>query len=196
MSLINLIKNRRSIYHLNKSTTLKEKEITNLVQDIVKYCPTAFNSQSARVVILYNQNHQKFWQILKEKLQKIVDADSFIKTAQKIDSFAAGFATILYFEDQNTISGLQEKYSLYKDNFPIWAEQSNGMLQFAIWTALSEHNIGASLQHYTPLIEKEVITEWKLPNTWKLIAQMPIGGISSPADEKTFTPIEDRVLIF
>ncbi len=196
MSLLNLIQKRRSIYNLKKGVPLTQTEITELVTQTLKYCPSAFNSQSARVVLLYNEQNQKLWDIVKQKLQTIVPKENFAKTAEKINSFAAGFATILYFEDEETISGLQQKYPLYQENFPIWSLQSAGMLQFAVWTALAEKNIGASLQHYNPLIDDEVRQSWNLPQSWKLLAQMPIGGIGAPAESKTFLPIEERIKVF
>ena len=84
---------------------------------------------------------------------------------------------------------------MYKDNFPIWAEQANGMAQLTVWTALAEENIGASLQHYNPLIDEDVKKEWQLPPKWKMIAQMPFGSIETMAEEKTFLPIDKMVMI-
>lgn len=60
------------------------------------------------------------------------------------------------FEDDTVIRSMQKEFELYKDNFPVWANQSNGMLQFAVWTALELEGLGASLQHYNPLIDDEV----------------------------------------
>ena len=48
------------------------------------------------------------------------------------------------------------------------------MHQFAIWTMLEDAGLGASLQHYNPLIDEKVQNEWKLNPNWKLIAQMPV----------------------
>ena len=42
----------------------------------------------------------------------------------------------------------------YADNFANWAVQTNAMHQYAIWTALSSKGIGASLQHYNPLVDQ------------------------------------------
>ncbi|TOP23933.1 hypothetical protein, partial [Vibrio parahaemolyticus] len=81
-------------------------------------------------------------------LRKIVPEQAFAATEQKIDSFAAGAGSVLFFEDQDIVTGLQEQFPLYADNFPIWSEQASGIAQFAVWTALSQENIGASLQHY------------------------------------------------
>lgn len=49
------------------------------------------------------------------------------------------------------------------------------MHQLAIWTMLDDMGLGASLQHYNPLIDDEVRRTWQLPAEWMLIAQMPFG---------------------
>jgi predicted oxidoreductase (fatty acid repression mutant protein) len=38
--------------------------------------------------------------------------------------------------------------------------------------------------------------EWRIPDAWKLIAQMPFGKPTAPAGEKSFMPLEDRVPVF
>ncbi len=187
---------RRSIYHLGRHKAVTKEKIISVVEYAVKYCPSAFNSQAGRVVILLGDNHLRLWEIVKEKLQKIVPADKFVATAAKIDSFAAGYATILFFEDQAVVKNLEEKFPLYADNFSPWSLQSSGMLQYMVWVSLENEGAGASLQHYNPLIDDAVIKEWNLPPTWKLISQMPVGSKELPADEKTFEPIEKRVKVF
>ena len=90
---------------------------------------------------------------------------------------------------------LAARFPLYADNFPVWAEQSNGMLQLAVWTALSEAGLGANVQHYNPLIDQAVREEFALPQQWRLIAQMPFGVVVDPAGEKTVVPVEERVWV-
>lgn len=131
-----------------------------------------------------------------EALRKIVPAESFASTEDKINSFKAGYGTVLFYEDFNIVEDLQEKFSLYKDNFPIWAQQTSGMMQFAVWTALSSEGLGASLQHYTELIQDEVKKEFNIPDNWKLIAQMPFGKPVADPNEKVFEAIENRVKLF
>ena len=114
---------------------------------------------------------------------------------QKISSFAAAYGTILYYDDIDTVLHLQEKFPVYKDNFPIWAQQANGMLQFAIWTALAEAGVGASLQHYNPLIDEKVSAAFDVAASWRLVAQMPFGQPVAPAQEKTYLPLEQRLRI-
>ncbi len=194
--LSSLFSERRSIYHLGAKNKVSETEITETIAHALKFCPSAFNSQSARLVVLYGDYYQKLWDIVLTELSKIVPDDKMSQTIEKIKTFAAGTGTVLFFEDGNTIESLQQKFPLYAENFPVWSLESNGMLQYMIWLALTELGIGASLQHYNPLIDDEVKLAFNLPGHWRLLAQMPFGSIEQPADEKSFLPLEERLKVF
>lgn len=190
------IAKRRSFYSIGKGIDVTNTRIQEIIEYSTKHTPSAFNSQSARVILLLNEQHQNLWDITKEALREIVPKGAFAKTAEKIDSFASGIGTVLFFEDMSVVEGLQKQFPTYKDNFPIWSMQSNGMLEFVIWTALEHEGLGASLQHYNPLIDREVKRQWDVPDAWKLIAQMPFGIPTAQPDEKEFNAIEDRVKVF
>lgn len=190
------IEERRSIYAISKESPISDDKIQEIIKHAVKYTPSSFNSQSARVVLLLGENHNKVWDITKETLRKIVPAESFSTTEEKINSFRNGYGTVLFFEDQSIIEGLQEQFALYKDNFPVWSQQSSGMLQLVVWTSLEKEGLGASLQHYNPIIDEEVKKQWDIPENWKLIAQMPFGTPTAEPGEKQFQPLEERVKVF
>jgi len=192
----NAVKERRTIYGISKETTISDERIEKIIKDAVKHTPSAFNSQSGRVIVLFGEKHNKLWNITKEALRRIVPEDKFPSTEEKINSFHSGYGSVLFFDDYSIVESLQQQFPSYKDNFPIWSMQSNGMLQYVIWTSLENEGLGASLQHYNPLIDDEVKKEWHIPNNWKLIAQMPFGKPTAPAGEKEFMPLEDRVKIF
>lgn len=193
---LNAVKNRRSAYAISKESVISDERIEEIVKEAVLHTPSSFNSQSARVVVLFDKQHDKVWDITKETLRKIVPADSFASTEEKLQMFKNGHGTVLFFEDQAVIEGLQEQFALYAENFPIWSQQSNGMLQFVVWTALSEAGLGATLQHYNPLIDEAVSAEWSIPSHWKLIAQMPFGKPVAEPGEKQFAPIDSRLKVF
>jgi uncharacterized protein len=190
------VKNRRSYYGISKDSPISDENIHELINEAVNHTPSAFNSQSARVVVLIGQQHDKLWELTKETLRKIVAADKFTPTEEKMDAFKSGYGSVLFFEDQSVVESMQNQFAPYKENFPIWSNQSSGMLQFVIWTALEDAGFGASLQHYNPLIDAEVASTWNLPGTWKLIAQMPFGKPTSDPGEKTFQPLEERVKFY
>ncbi len=192
----NIIQERRSIYGISKEITVSDKIITEVIQHAVKHTPSAFNSQSARVIVLLTKNHDKLWDIAKEELKNVVPTEQFPSTQAKINSFQSGYGTVLFFEDQAVIQSLQQQYALYKDNFPIWSQQSSGMLQYVVWNSLEIEGLGASLQHYNPVIDDAVKKEWRIPDNWKLIAQMPFGKPTAVPSEKSFQAIEGRVKVF
>ncbi|KAB2700448.1 nitroreductase family protein [Brucella haematophila] len=190
------IKKRRTQYALGKNLPLAKEQVAELIREAVKHTPSSFNSQSSRAVILFGAESDKLWNIAKEELRKIVPADAFAQSEAKLNSFAAGAGTVLFFEDQNVVKGLQEQFALYADNFPVWSEQSGGMAQHSVWTALSDAGIGASLQHYNPLIDAEVAKTWDIPSSWKLRAQMPFGSNEQPFGEKAFMDDGERFKVF
>lgn len=191
------LKGRRTFYQIDNKSTLSDKEIRDIIRFAVEHVPSAFNSQTTRVVLLTGKAHEKLWTIVKDTLRKLVPADAFSKTQQKIDgSFSCGYGTILYFEDMSIVRSLQEKFPTYKDNFPIWSEQTSAMHQLAIWTMLEDAGLGASLQHYNPLIDDEVRKTWSLPDDWKLIAQMPFGTPTAQPGPKDVMSLDKRVFEF
>jgi predicted oxidoreductase (fatty acid repression mutant protein) len=190
------LKARRSIYSISKEKVVSEEKIQEVIEAAVKHTPSAFNSQSARVVLLLGEQHDKLWNITKETLRKIVPEDAFAPTEEKINSFKSGYGTVLFFEDESVIQELQNQFALYKDNFPIWSHHSSGMLQLVIWAGLEAEGLGATLQHYGSLIEQQVSQEWNVPSTWKLIAQLPFGKPTAEPGEKQFKPLEERIKVF
>ncbi len=196
MSFIEQIKQRRSIYAIGKNVSQTPEQLDAVIQEAIKQSPSSFNSQSSRAVTLYGDSHAKFWEIVRETLRKMVPAENFDSTSQKIDSFAAGYGTVLFYEDQNVIKDLQEQFALYADNFPVWSEHSSAIAQFATWTALAEINIGASLQHYNPIVDEEVAQTFDIPAYWKLRAQLVLGSIEAPAGEKSFMDDSKRFKTF
>jgi len=190
------VSGRRSVYGISKEMVVSDEKIKEVIEYAVKHTPSAFNSQSARVVLLLEKHHDKLWDITKETLKKIVPEDQFSSTEEKINSFGGGYGTVLFFEDMSIIESLQEQFAAYKDNFPVWSSQSSGMHQYVIWTALELEGFGASLQHYNELIEADVKKEWSIPSSWKLIAQMPFGKTVVEPDEKQFQSLEHRIKVF
>lgn len=195
-TLIEAIEKRRTQYALGRNITQAQEEITALIEEAIKLSPSAFNSQSSRAVILFGQQSEKFWHIVMNELRIRVPADKFAPTEAKIKSFAAGIGTILFYEDQQIITSLQQQYPNYAEQFPVWSEQGSGIAQFAVWSALANAGIGASLQHYNPLPDAAAAKEWQIPESWKLRAMMPFGSNEAPFPEKSFIDDTERFKVF
>ncbi len=194
--ILSIMNERRTRYGLAKSTTVSNDAVRALVEEAVQVVPSAFNAQTQRVVVLFDDASDKFWDLTREELRKVAPAEGFENTIAKLESFKQGNGTILYFYDTNVVEGLQSQFALYADNFPIWAQQENGMLQYTVWTALTEAGLGASLQHYNPIVDAAAAQEWDLPANWKLVAQMPFGEAVDTPQAKELAPVADKVKVF
>lgn len=193
---LSAIQQRRSFYSIGKDSPIPDSRIVELVQQAVKYTPSSFHMQSARAVLLFGAQHDRLWQIVQETMQKIVPPERFAATEKKLQSFAAGHGTVLFYEDDAVVESFANQFQLYQENFSIWAQQANGMAQFAVWTLLEQEGLGASLQHYNPLIDEAVQSCWKLPKHWRLVAQMPFGAPTAQPGEKKFMDLAERVKVF
>ena len=71
-----------------------------------------------------------------------------------------------------------------------------GMLQISVWSGLRELEIGASLQHYNPVIDNTVREMFNVPEGWQLVAEMPFGGIAAEPAAKDKEDISKRVSIY
>lgn len=187
--IVESLKKRRSYYAINKTLPVPESEITAMIKEVTRLVPDAFDMKSARVIVAFGKAHNALW-------DTIYDAFGGMVPHKKIDSFKAGAGTILYFYDESAVTAMQEQFPLYADNFPVWASQANGMLQLSIWSALRELNIGASLQHYNPVIDEAVHNLFEIPDNYRLLAQMPFGGIDAEPAPKETENINLRVHTF
>ncbi len=188
MKIIDALQQRRSYYGINKSIPVSEDRLVKTVEEITELVPDAFNMKSSRVLIVTGQKQDELW-------DSVYDIFEGNVKREKIDSFKSGYGTILYFIDQKVVGALQEQFPLYADRFLHWAAQSAGMLQISIWTALRELNIGASLQHYNPVIDEKIKALFHIPEHYLLDAQMPFGGITAEPEPKEKEDISLRVRI-
>lgn len=193
---LELIRGRRSVYALNTNTAVSQKQIMNVIERCVYEAPSAFNSQSPRIVVLVKDSSKKFWNLTMDSLRKVIPPEKFGPTEEKINAFMQGVGTILFYEDDKITQDLQEKFPTYKALFPQWAEHNNAILQYMVWAALTELGLGANLQHYNPLVDELAAAAFNIPKNWRLIAQMNFGAVVRPADEKSHEPLKDRIKVF
>ncbi|WPG98933.1 putative nitroreductase hbn1 [Acrodontium crateriforme] len=210
---------RRTVYALNKKCPVDNKRIKEIVEAAVTHVPSAFNSQSARLVVLLKDDHEKFWDFVSEALKAIVPPAVFESSNARILGFKAAYGSvrngsigkptihidirltksqILFYEDREVISGLQAKMPQYAEKFPQWSEHTSAMHQFALWTAIEAEGAGANLQHYNPLPDEKAAAHWNLPKTWDLKAQLVFGGREADWESKllnkTFEPLDKRAI--
>ena len=197
-TFLEAIEHRRSCYSLSATNPVSESDIISAIDRIILSTPSAYNCQSTRLVVLFGRHHTQLWEIVKNALEEFVSPEAFTGVKEKIDSsFAAGCGTVLFYEDMAVIEQLKEKYTTYADKFDEYSEHTSAMHQFAVWTALEDMELGASLQHYNPLIDTAVAHQWNISKEWRLIAQMPFGTPLSVTETKAqHLPLTIRRLVF
>lgn len=196
-SFISAVASRQSIYNLSAESSVTRERLEEIVQKVLLATPSAFNTQSTRIVVLLGDEHRKLWEIVRAAVKPFVSGDQAKATEGKIAAFQGSHGTILFFEDASPYEPLQG-FKLYADKFESWREQTSGMHQLLVWTALEEEGLGANVQHYNPLIDDEVKKTWSssIPAHWTLLSQMvvgtPVGDRPAQKDKK---PVEDRYRI-
>ncbi|OKL62348.1 hypothetical protein UA08_02592 [Talaromyces atroroseus] len=201
MSFTEATEKRRSIRALDSMTTVPDSTIVKLAEAAILTVPSAFDSQSTRLTVLFANDHRKLWALTADAmLAKIGEERWNGGTKDRIANFANAYGTILFWDDQSCAAAMKEHApDIYKDNTEEWVHQSNGMHQYYLWTALEALGLGANLQHYNPLIDAEVQKTWSVPSDWKLKAQMVFGVPregSAPGEKAQKLPLEQKLQVF
>ena len=186
---------RRSIYELKNELPVSDEKLVQLVEKCILNCPSAFNAQSARVVILFGDKHSTYWQMVAEGLAKAAAPEKREAALKRLQNFADAYGTIVFYEDTDVAEEMVKKYADYAMAIENWLQQSNAILEYMIWQCLAENKIGASLQHYGNLAEAEFKKRFDLPTRWQWVAEMPFGAIGKSAEKKDFAPIETRLKV-
>ena len=53
------LRHRRTYYHITNSSPISDEQIKEIIDFAVMNVPSAFNSQSTRIVLLLGKNHKK-----------------------------------------------------------------------------------------------------------------------------------------
>ncbi|KAL6711511.1 putative nitroreductase [Coniothyrium glycines] len=185
-SFADAFKDRRTIYQLNNKAPISDKEIQDIAEQALLHVPSSFNSQSTRLVVLLNKDHEQFWDFVLEVLKPLTPEEQFSKTQQKVSGFRAAKGSILFYEDPEPVENLRKAFPLYAHHFGDWSEHTSAMHQYALWVALEAEGFGANLQHYNPVIDQKAAQHWNIPLQWKLRGQLVFGGRAGEAGEKKF----------
>ncbi|KAK1751938.1 nitroreductase [Echria macrotheca] len=192
------IKNRGSLHALSDDVQIPDSIVIDTVRHAILNAPTPFNCQSGRAVVLLKEEHKKFWDMAYDVSKAAVAPPVFEKAfGPRIKMFRAAYGTILFYESGAALEAQAQKTPMVKDKLPEWSEQSNGMLEYAVWTMLTAEGFGVNLQHYNPIVDAATAKQWGIPADWSLKAQMVFGKPTGPRImEKTFEPVEDRMKVF
>ncbi|KAI9705154.1 MAG: hypothetical protein M1820_005301 [Bogoriella megaspora] len=201
MSFTEATEKRRTIRAVDSKTTVPDSTIVKLAEAAILTVPSAFDSQTTRLTIVFGDDHKRLWSITANALLAKIGEERWNGGVKdRIANFANAYGTILFWDDQVSATAMNENSpDIYKDKTDEWVQQSNGMHQYYLWTALETLGLGVNLQHYNPIIDAEVQKTWHVPLNWKLKAQMVFGVPkegAAPGPKPQKLPLEQRLQVF
>lgn len=192
MELKETIIKRRSVYALKKTSHVSDEIIAVRLEEAIMNTPTAFGSEAVFALLALKENHDFIWDSVLQRLKPLTKPEKFPATASKIASFKGVHGTILFFKKTEDIEELKKQFPLYANRQDNWGEQNIGIALYASWLTLTDLGLGASLQHYDPLIDEEIHAHFGVPSSYKLEGEMVFGDIAAKPSEKEFGPKEGR----
>lgn len=194
-ALKELVKNRRTQYAIGKNTDLTNEEIANRITEIVKDVPTAFNSQTSRIAIVFGEDSVKLWDLILDVQKDVLQGEMWDMMSGVMEGAKNGVGTVLFFEDLDAV----EKLPVNGTRGEAYKQNNNANNQYATWLGLTELGLGGSLQHfnvgYEQGFDKSVKELLDLPERWELQAQMPFGSIEGEVAEKEYIADNERVRV-
>lgn len=190
-----LVKNRRTTYAISNQTELTHSEIVARIREVVKDVPTANNSQTTRVVVVFGEENVKLWDHIFNIQKDVMQGAMWDMMSGVMQAAKGGVGTILFFEDNEAVEkniGKNERATVYK-------QHNDANTQYALWLALTELGLGANLQHmnigFEQGFDKSIKEMFDLPASYEMVAQMPFGSIQAKAGEKTYIDTNEQVRV-
>ena len=117
-TLFEAVKYRHSVYTLTDETPIPNERIEEIVQDTLLNVPSAFNSQTTRLVLVLAEEHKKLWELVREVYRQQLPAEKFEQANKRFGGFQGAYGTVLFYEDTSVVREFQEKFKTYQDRFP------------------------------------------------------------------------------
>lgn len=193
--LSELVKNRRSQYAIGNNTDLTNEEIAERITEIVRDVPTASNSQTTRIAIVFGEENVKLWDHILDVQKDVMPEEMWGMMSGVMEGAKGGVGTILFFEDLDAV----EKMPTSPARVEVYKQNNNANAQYATWLALTDLGLGGSLQHmnvgYEQGFDKSVKELLGLPERWEMQAQMPFGSIEGENEPKEYIADSERVVV-
>jgi predicted oxidoreductase (fatty acid repression mutant protein) len=171
--LLSLLERRRSIRRLQPGP-LSEATLRRILE-AVRLTPAAYNLPPWHVVLVH-QDRAAFWALVETAFLERLEGDRLTRYLDRLTGFRNGAAVALIYEDGTVRRQLAEAWQITIDQAGAFAEQGLGMVQLALWLALTAEGLVTSLQHWDWLIEEPLAGFVGLPlDRFRLVATMPIG---------------------
>ncbi|KAI5456862.1 nitroreductase family protein [Mariannaea sp. PMI_226] len=194
--------NRRSEYKLASTSHIDDKQVEDILRQVLSFAPSAYNSQPVRITLITAAKHKQLWDTiiaLAEPILKTIGAEVWDAMKGKLEAHKGAYGSILFWERGQTI---QESAARHKavslQTLGEWAEHSNGMHQILTWTALSLEGLGANLQHMNamPPVENMIKDFCGVDSDYKLKAHLNYGDlVGEESQKKPKLPLSETLTV-
>ena len=186
-----LLERRRSIRRLRHCEL--DAESLERVQEAILRTPSAYGVPVWHVVLVH-QRRAAFWDEVELGFRQCLSDDRLDRYLDRLQGFREAAVVALIYEDCDALPELRDAWNLSDETARSFVQQGLGMVQLAIWLAVTAEGLVSSLQHWDWLIQDRIADFVDLPaDRFHLAATMPIG---LPAEEpRQTTPIERQRLL-
>ena len=93
-SLLDAISSRRSYHQTTNESTIPDARIHELITHTIKHVPSAFNSQTTRMIVVLKEKHEELWDAIMEIYKVQLPADKFEHAKGRMVGFRKAYGTV------------------------------------------------------------------------------------------------------
>lgn len=173
LTLHTILAERRSIRRVRPGPFTPE--MRERLLEAVRLTPAAYNLPPWRVVLVH-ERREAFWAEVERGFRETLEGDQLDRYLERVRGFAPAVAVALVFADKGVERELREERGAPAEVAASFVQQAMGMVQFAVWLAVTAEGMATSLQHWDHLIGPWLARFAGLNDTdCSLVATMPIG---------------------
>ncbi len=172
-TLQTILAERRSIRRLRPGPFTPEMRERLLAA--VRLTPAAYNLPPWRVLLIH-ERREAFWAEVERGFRETLEGDQLDRYLDRMRGFAPAVAVALVFADNGVERELREERGAPADVARSFVQQAMGMVQLALWLAVTAEGMATSLQHWDHLVGPRLARFAGLNDSeCSLVATMPIG---------------------
>ncbi len=195
--LLTSLAKRRSVYQFENRLNHQPEELASTIGQAVMAAPSAFNSQTSRIVLMTGSKNHKVWELIRQAQEPLIDEGSggdFYRMVFDTGQNAA--ASLIFFEDQ---AAVEANIPANPERQVIYKEKNSAITQYTAWVVLADLGYGACLQHFNigakEGYDQSIKDLLQVPDSWELNAQMPFGLLKDLPEAKEKLPIDQIIQI-
>ena len=190
-ALLALLRQRRSVRHL--TTGPFDELILGRVLAAARLTPAAYGRPAWRLVVI-RERQIAFWSLVEECFRATLPPERLARNLTRLAGFRGGVGAIVVYEDLAVRAELVRDCALDAATAQSFAEQGLGVVQLALWLALTAEGLTTSLQHWDALLAEELAAFLDLaPARFRLVSIMPLGYTDEVLPAGTRRPLDTLV---